>query len=223
MDRLSDGWRDSLKDEFRQPYFCELLRFLETERSEGDIFPSEANVLQSLEMTPLENVKVVILGQDPYHDEGQAHGLSFSVLPGVRIPPSLRNIYRELEDDLGIAPVRSGYLGGWAKQGVLLLNTVLTVRAHQPNSHRGKGWETFTDRVLEVVNQLPAVCFVLWGNPAQKKSGGITDRHLKLCSAHPSPLSAHRGFFGSRPFSKINDFLIRSGQSAIDWSAHGQG
>lgn len=222
VDQLSDGWRNSLSDEFRQPYFNELVRFLETERSQGAVFPAETNVLQSLELTPLESVKVVILGQDPYHDNGQAHGLSFSVLPGVKVPPSLKNIYRELHDDLGIAPIRSGYLGGWARQGVLLLNTVLTVRAHQPNSHRARGWETFTDRILDCVNQLPAVAFVLWGNPAQKKSGAISERHLQICSAHPSPLSARRGFFGSRPFSRINEYLVQTGQTGVDWSAHVQ-
>lgn len=217
---LPDGWRDSLQDEFRQPYFSELASFLSLEREQFEVFPQTEDVFQALELTPLSNVKAVILGQDPYHDTGQAHGLSFSVRPGVPLPPSLKNIYRELQDDLGIPPARSGYLVGWAKQGVLMLNTVLTVRAHQPNSHRKHGWEKLTDRIFDCVNRKQAVAFVLWGLPAQQKADRIADRHLLIKSPHPSPLSARRGFFGSRPFSKINEFLKSTGQQPIDWSAH---
>ncbi|MEZ6122696.1 MAG: uracil-DNA glycosylase [Planctomycetaceae bacterium] len=161
----------------------------------------------------------MILGRDPYHDTGQAHGLSFSVRPGVRLPPSLRNIYKELQSDLGISPASHGCLIRWAEQGVLLLNTVLTVRAHQPNSHQNQGWEQLTSRVIEVVNQQPAVAFVLWGRSAQQKAGLLdSTRHLVIQSAHPSPLSARNGFFGSRPFSQINQFMTDNGMPEIDWA-----
>ena len=160
----------------------------------------------------------MILGQDPYHDDEQAHGLSFSVPPGVKLPPSLRNIFKELHNDLGIAPASHGCLDAWARQGVMLLNVVLTVRAHQAHSHRGKGWETFTSAVISAINQRPHIVFVLWGKPAQEFKGMIDGRHLVIASAHPSPLSAYRGFFGSRPFSRINSFLKQTGQPAVQWA-----
>lgn len=177
-------------------------------------------MLRALELTALQDVRVVILGQDPYHAEGQAHGLSFSVAPGVKIPPSLRNIFKELSDDLGVPPAPHGCLEAWARQGVLLLNTVLTVRAHQANAHRKRGWEPFTDAVLQAVNGQPrSVVFVLWGSHAQKKEALVdTTRHLVLRAVHPSPLSAHQGFFGSRPFSKINEHLAAQGSPAIEWA-----
>ncbi len=217
LDGLPHSWRQALASEFSSPYFLELQAFLAMERSAGDVFPPAGVVFDALRLTALEGVRVVILGQDPYHDEGQAHGLSFSVRPGVRLPPSLRNIFKELEQDIGIAPVANGCLGAWARQGVLLLNTVLTVRAHDANSHRKRGWERFTDKVIECVNAQPAVVFVLWGKPAQKKASQIDARHLVLAAPHPSPLSAARGFFGSRPFSQINAFLRARGETEIDW------
>ncbi len=215
---LPNQWADKLRGESAKPYFRDLEIFLRQERSEHSVFPAESDVFNALHLTPLENVRVLILGQDPYHDDGQAHGLSFSVNRGVKLPPSLRNIYKELESDLGIKPASHGCLEAWARQGVLLLNTVLTVRAHEANSHRKKGWEELTTRILQCVNELPAVAFVLWGNPAQEKAGLIADRHLTIQSAHPSPLSAHRGFFGTRPFSRINDYLVGRGRSKIDWT-----
>lgn len=214
---LSPCWQALLSDELPKKYFRELRQFLEQERSEHSVFPAVNNVYRAFELTPLHNMRVVILGQDPYHDDEQAHGLCFSVRPGVKLPPSLRNIFQELQSDLGIDPADHGCLEAWARQGVMLLNTVLTVRAHQPNSHRGKGWEEFTSRVIEVINQLPHVTFVLWGKPAQGIAGQINDRHLVIRSAHPSPLSAYRGFFGSRPFSRINAFLKQTGQQEIQW------
>lgn len=214
---LPNGWGKVLAGEFEQPYMRELQRFVADERAQHQVFPDEADVFAAMKLTPLKNVRVVILGQDPYHDVGQAHGLSFSVARGMKIPPSLRNIFRELNDDLGIAPASHGCLDAWAKQGVLLLNTVLTVRAHQANSHRGRGWETFTDHIIDCVNELPNVVFVLWGRPAQKKESRISQRHLRIASAHPSPLSARRGFFGSRPFSRANEFLIEHGRTPVDW------
>ncbi|MFY0613991.1 MAG: uracil-DNA glycosylase [Hyphomicrobiaceae bacterium] len=210
-------WREALADDLAAPYFAELQAFVASERAGGDVYPEEGDVFNALKLTPLDRVRVVILGQDPYHDDGQAHGLSFSVRPGVRPPPSLRNIFKELEADIGLAPPDDGCLEGWAKQGVLLLNTVLTVRAHAAHSHRGRGWETFTDRVIECVNARPSVAFLLWGKPAQKKAAGIDARHLVVQSAHPSPLSAHRGFLGSRPFSQINAFLRARDEAEIDW------
>lgn len=217
VDPLPGLWHSRLADELSSPGFQELLRFVAEERQRNLVFPPEADVFNALRMTPLEQVKVLILGQDPYHDDGQAHGLSFSVKRGVKLPPSLRNIYKELHSDLGIEPAGHGCLESWARQGVLLLNTVLTVRAHEANSHRRKGWEQFTNRVIECVNERPQAAFVLWGNPAQEKASLINSRHLVIQSAHPSPLSARRGFFGSRPFSRINEFLIQNGQAAIEW------
>jgi uracil-DNA glycosylase len=210
-------WHDAIGHEFSQDYFRTLQKFVDAERREHQVFPEIANVFRAFELTPLNDLRVVILGQDPYHDDEQAHGLSFSVRPGVKLPPSLRNIYKELQFDLGIEVASHGCLDAWARQGVILLNTVLTVRAHEANSHRGKGWEVFTARVIEVIKQRPHVAFVLWGKPAREIAGTIDDRHLVIESAHPSPLSAYRGFFGSRPFSQINAFLKQTGQSEIQW------
>ena len=203
--------------EFSKAYFRELQAFVESERRKHCVFPAAENVYRAFELTSLPEVRVVILGQDPYHDADQAHGLSFSVRPGVKVPPSLRNIFRELHSDLGIPPARHGCLDAWARQGVLLLNTVLTVRAHQAHSHRGKGWEEFTSNMIQAINQQPHVAFVLWGKPAQEIAGTLAERHLIIESPHPSPLSAYRGFFGSRPFSRINSFLKQTGQPEIHW------
>jgi uracil-DNA glycosylase len=213
------SWQAVLADELEQPYFAKLAAFVDGERARHKVFPPEPDVLNALKLTPYESVRVLIVGQDPYHDEGQAHGLAFSVRPGVTPPPSLRNIFKELRDDLGCAVPDNGYLAPWAEQGVLLLNTVLTVRAHTPNSHRGKGWERFTDAVIRRVSErAEPVVFVLWGGHAQKKLSLIDDsRHAVVQSAHPSPLSARNGFLGSRPFSKINAALESWGEPAIDW------
>jgi uracil-DNA glycosylase len=212
-------WKEALAGEREKPYFQELMTFLARERTQHTVFPPEKDVFNALRYTEYGDVSVVILGQDPYHDYNQAHGLAFSVRPGVPIPPSLLNIFRELHDDLGCAIPNNGYLVPWTKQGVLLLNTVLTVRAHEANSHRGKGWETFTDQVIHAVNNKPdPVVFVLWGTPARKKISLIdTGKHTVVQSAHPSPLSAQNGFFGSRPFSRINAALRRVDKSPIDW------
>jgi uracil-DNA glycosylase len=212
-------WREALGGEREKPYFTALQEFVVEERRQYTIFPPASDVFNALKYTEYGAVKVVILGQDPYHDNGQAHGLAFSVLPGVAKPPSLLNIFKELHDDLGCKVPNNGCLIPWAEQGVLLLNTVLTVRAHQANSHRGKGWETFTDTIIRVVsNRKEPVVFVLWGAPARKKTVLIdTSRHIIVQSAHPSPLSAHTGFFGSRPFSAINSALERFGKAPIDW------
>ncbi len=218
--KLEDGWKHLLEGEFAKPYMAQLKAFLQSERAAGKrIFPKGSDYFRALDLTPPDKVKVVILGQDPYHGEGQAHGLSFSVPPGVRIPPSLVNIYKELQGDLGIAPARHGFLEHWAKQGVLLLNAVLTVQMANANSHQGKGWELFTDAVIRAVNDLPQpVVFILWGSYAQKKAAFVdTSRHLVIKSVHPSPLSAHNGFFGTKPFSRANVFLESKGLSPIDW------
>lgn len=214
---LPISWRTALSEEFVAPYWAKLEAFVRDERSEHTVFPAEADVFQSLQLTPLDQVKVLILGQDPYHDDGQAHGLSFSVRRGMKLPPSLRNIFKELQSDLAIAPSDHGCLESWARQGVLLLNTVMTVRAHEANSHRNRGWEKFTDGIIQCVNQRPHVACVLWGNPAQEKASLIDSRHLVIRSPHPSPLSAHRGFFGTRPFSQINAYLQGVGETLIDW------
>lgn len=215
---IPECWRNVLNNEWSQPYMNQLAQFVAEEREQYAVFPDESDVFAALRMTPYHEVKVLILGQDPYHDDGQAHGLSFSVREGVRIPPSLRNIFAELQDDLGIRPPTHGNLQRWAEQGVLLLNTVLTVRAHQPNSHRNHGWEQLTDAVIRHVSERPHVAFVLWGRPAQSKARLTDSRHLVLQSAHPSPLSARRGFFGSRPFSAVNEYLTRNGSKPIDWN-----
>lgn len=216
---MQTSWRPILLEETRKPYFKDLLRFVAEQRQQVTVFPPDAEVFAALHLTPIEQVKVLILGQDPYHDDGQAHGLCFSVRPGIAIPPSLLNIFKELRSDLGCKMPNNGYLTHWAEQGVLLLNTVLTVQAHQANSHQGKGWETFTDAVIAAVNaKTEPVVFVLWGANARKKLALIdTSRHAVIESPHPSPLSAHRGFFGSRPFSKINAALRKAGEAEIDW------
>jgi len=218
---LHSSWLEPLRSEFEQPYMGELRQFLVAERSRGrTIFPRPANWFRALDLTPLDKVRVVILGQDPYHGPGQAHGLCFSVPPGVRPPPSLLNIFRELETDLGIRPAPHGFLEHWASQGVLLLNSVLTVEMGRAASHRMRGWERFTDAVVRLVNEKPEpVVFMLWGSYAQKKASFVdTSRHLVLKAAHPSPLSAHSGFFGCRHFSKANAFLEERGLPPIDWA-----
>jgi len=216
---METTWRPILIEETRKPYFQDLQHFVAEQRQQITVFPPDAEVFAALHLTPIEQVKVLILGQDPYHDDGQAHGLCFSVRPGIAIPPSLLNIFKELRSDLGCKMPNNGYLTHWAEQGVLLLNTVLTVQAHQANSHQGKGWEVFTDAVIAAVNaKTDPVVFVLWGANARKKLALInTNRHIVIESPHPSPLSAHRGFFGSRPFSRINAALRDAGKTEIDW------
>lgn len=214
------SWQTILQKEFQQPYMQTLKSFLQAEKDQQKIiYPHSSNWFHALETTPLDEVKVVILGQDPYHQPGQAHGLCFSVLPGIKMPPSLANIYKELESDLGIKPVGHGCLESWAKQGVLLLNTVLTVEESNANSHQGKGWEQFTDKIIASVNERTQhSVFLLWGAYAQKKGAVIdTSRHLVLKSPHPSPLSAHRGFFGCRHFSQANRYLTAKGRDPINW------
>ena len=217
IDALPPCWQSALAKDSQEPYYRQLHQFVCDERQRHQVFPDNADVFNALRLTPLSQVRVLILGQDPYHDDNQAHGLSFSVRRGIKLPPSLRNIFKELESDLGIAAPSHGCLEAWARQGVLLLNTVLTVRAHEPNSHSKHGWEEFTTRVIASVNERPLVAFVLWGRLAQQKATLVHDRHLVISTAHPSPLSARRGFFGSQPFSKVNDFLTANGQQAIDW------
>lgn len=216
---IHNSWQDVLADEFEKPYYHSLRDFLKKEYRTQKIHPDMYHIFEALELTPYEKVKVVILGQDPYHGANQAHGLSFSVQPGVKIPPSLNNIYKELQSDLGIKPVNHGNLVSWAKQGVLLLNTVLTVREGQAYSHRGQGWERLTDTIIERLNEREQpVVFILWGKPAQEKMKMIDkSKHIILTSSHPSPLSAHRGFLGSKPFSKTNDALLALGEQPIDW------
>ncbi|OQO58308.1 uracil-DNA glycosylase [Enterococcus hirae] len=216
---IHNSWQTILTDEFEKEYYQKLRNFLKKEYTTQKIHPDMYHIYEALELTPYEKVKVVILGQDPYHGVNQAHGLSFSVQPGVKIPPSLNNIYKELQSDLGISPVKHGNLVSWAKQGVLLLNTVLTVREGQAYSHRGKGWEILTDKIIEKLNEREKpIVFILWGKPAQEKMKMIDkSRHIILTSAHPSPLSAHRGFLGSKPFSKTNDALMALGETPIDW------
>ncbi len=213
-------WQAQLAGEFEQSYMQELKAFLQQQKQAHKvIFPHSNNWFHALETTPLSKVKVVILGQDPYHQPDQAHGLCFSVKPGVAIPPSLNNIYKELKNDLDIEPVRHGYLESWAKQGVLLLNAVLTVEQNQANAHQGKGWEQFTDKVIATINETRQnVVFMLWGSYAQKKGAMIdADKHLVLKAPHPSPLSAHRGFLGCKHFSQANQYLQKHGQTPIDW------
>jgi uracil-DNA glycosylase len=212
-------WNPILRGEFEKPYWKSLQSFVAEQRREHDVFPPHDEVFAALRLTPYADVKVLILGQDPYHGPGQAHGLCFSVRPPVAPPPSLVNIFKELRDDLGIAPPGHGSLEAWAKQGVLLLNAVLTVRAHAAASHAGKGWETFTDEVIRAVNDKPEpVVFVLWGGYARKKKALVdSSRHIVIESAHPSPLSAHNGFMGSKPFSKINVALEAAGHPPINW------
>ncbi len=216
---IQNDWLTPLKPEFSKPYYADLFEFVKKEYATTRIFPPADDIFNAFHLTPLHEVKVVILGQDPYHNDGQAHGLCFSVKPDVDIPPSLVNIYKELHDDLGCYIPNNGYLTKWAKQGVLMLNTVLTVRAHQANSHRGMGWEQFTDAAIRILNeQERPIVFILWGSPAQKKAQMLHNpKHLILKAPHPSPLSAYRGFFGSRPFSQTNEFLVKNGLEPIDW------
>ena len=219
--KLHESWREALADQFAAPHMQGLKAFLKAEKAAGKrIFPRGSEYFRALDLTPLDAVKVVILGQDPYHGEGQAHGLCFSVQPGVRTPPSLVNIYKEIESDLGVARAGHGFLEHWARQGVLLLNSVLTVEMGRAASHQGKGWELFTDAIVRVVAQKDEpVVFLLWGAYAQRKAGFVDQsRHLILKSAHPSPLSAHNGFLGSRPFSQANAFLEAKGRGGIDWA-----
>ena len=213
-------WNEILAEEMQKDYYQELQAFVQKRRAEVRVFPEEKNVFNALELTPFESVKVVILGQDPYHGLGQAHGLSFSVQKGIPLPPSLKNIYKELQEDIGGEFPTEGDLSHWAKQGVLLLNTVLTVEEGNANSHKGKGWERLTNRLIESLNELKhPVIFILWGKPAQDKEKLITNpNHIILKAPHPSPLSAYRGFFGSKPFSRVNDILIQQGQTPIRWT-----
>ncbi len=219
MAAINNDWVEYLDKEFQAPYYKELYQFVKSEYNQHKIYPNSEDIFNAFHWTPLNKVKVVILGQDPYHNEGQAHGLCFSVKPQVDIPPSLVNIYQELREDLGCYIPNNGYLEKWAKQGVLLLNTVLTVRAHQANSHQGKGWERFTDSVIQAVNaQDRPVVFLLWGRPAQAKKTMLNNpKHLILQAPHPSPLSAYRGFFGCKHFSKTNEFLKQNHLDPIDW------
>lgn len=219
MAAISNDWLVPLKAEFRKPYYKDLYYKVKEEYSQYQVFPDANDIFNAFDFTPLSEVKVVILGQDPYHNNGQAHGLSFSVKPEVEIPPSLVNIYQELHDDLGCSIPNNGYLKKWADQGVLLLNTVLTVRAHNANSHRGIGWEQFTDAAILAVNDVNRpVVFMLWGRPAQSKKALLNNpNHLILEAPHPSPLSAYRGFFGCRHFSQANAFLEAHGVMPIDW------
>lgn len=219
MGAITNDWLEPLSAEFKKPYYKKLYETVKHEYETRRVFPDANDIFNAFAFTPLSQVKVVILGQDPYHNVGQAHGLSFSVKPDVAVPPSLVNIYQELHDDLGCTIPNNGYLEKWARQGVLMLNTVLTVRAHQPGSHQGRGWEQFTDAIIQAVNaQERPVVYLLWGRPAQSKIPMLTNPgHLILKAPHPSPLSAFRGFFGCKHFSQANAFLESHGISPIDW------
>lgn len=224
--QLNSSWHLALSTEWEKPYMENLIRFLKEERKNHEVYPPKELVFNALNFVDFEDVQVVIIGQDPYHGKGQAHGLSFSVPIGIKQPPSLKNIFKELEDDLGIKAPAHGNLESWAKQGILLLNNVLTVRAKTPQSHAKKGWEEFTDAVVKrLVERADPVIFVLWGKSAQDKCrhflGESTNRHFVLVGPHPSPYSAHNGFFGSRPFSKINDLLKRQGKQPVNWAIDG--
>ena len=217
---IEKSWNEVLGTEFTKTYMCELLKFLKEERQKGKtIYPAEKDVFEAFRLTPFSEVKVVIIGQDPYHGPGQAHGLCFSVQDGVKIPPSLQNIFKELKSDQNVNVPENGCLELWARQGVLLLNTVLTVEAGKANSHMNKGWEIFTDKVIEVLNERKEhLVFILWGNPAQKKARHVdSEKHLMLKAVHPSPLSVYRGFLGSKPFSSANNYLKEHGIAPIDW------
>lgn len=220
MVNIGNDWDEILKDEWKKPYYILLRKFLKQEYTTNTVYPPMEDIFNALKYSSFENIKAVIIGQDPYHGPGQAHGLCFSVKKGVQPPPSLQNIYKEMRADLGISTPTHGELTYLAKQGVLMLNTVLTVRSGMAASHRGQGWENFTDRVISEINKKKTpVVFILWGRPAAEKAKVITNPiHLKLEAPHPSPLSAHRGFFGSRPFSKTNEFLIKNGIDPIDWN-----
>jgi uracil-DNA glycosylase len=219
MGAICNDWNEYLKPEYGKEYYRNLYRTIKEEYAKGPVFPESDRIFEAFHLTPLADVKVVIIGQDPYHNIGQAHGLCFSVQPGIEIPPSLVNIYKELQDDLGCSIPNNGYLTKWAEQGVLLLNTVLTVRAHQANSHRGIGWEEFTDAAIRILNEQDRpIVYLLWGKPAQSKKRMLNNpKHLILEAPHPSPLSAYRGFFGCRHFSKTNEFLTEHGLTPIDW------
>ncbi|KRN03509.1 uracil-DNA glycosylase [Holzapfeliella floricola] len=215
---IGNDWDQVLKSSFESESYQELRGFLKSEYSQQVIYPEMHHIYEAFKLTPFNKTKVVILGQDPYHNPNQAHGLSFSVLPGSKLPPSLKNIYKELKEDLGIEPVNHGYLKSWADQGVLMLNTVLTVQYHQPNSHAGKGWEQLTDAAIKALSNRGDVVFILWGAYAQKKSKLIdSTKNVMIKSPHPSPLSAYRGFFGSKPFSQINVALEQFGEAPINW------
>ncbi len=216
---IDNDWLEPLSAEFKKPYYAQLYRFVNNEYNTATIYPKKQDVFAAYDRTPLASVKVLILGQDPYHEPGQAHGLCFSVSPGIDTPPSLVNIYKELHDDLGCYIPNNGYLVKWADQGVMLLNTVLTVRAHAANSHQNRGWEQFTDATIAALNkQDRPIVFMLWGRSAQQKSSMLNNpKHLVLKAAHPSPLSAYRGFMGCKHFSKANDFLSKNGIEPIDW------
>ncbi len=219
MAMLQNDWLEAVGEEFKKPYYADLYKFVKEEYSNEIVYPPSDDIFNAMHLTPLNEVKVLILGQDPYHNQGQAHGLCFSVQPDVAIPPSLKNIYKELQADLGCAIPNNGYLVKWAKQGILMLNTVLTVRAHKPLSHQGKGWEQFTDAIIEAVNaQDRPIVYMLWGKPAQRKASMLNNpKHLVLKAAHPSPLSASHGFFGCKHFSQANQFLEENGMQPIDW------
>ena len=219
MAMISNDWLPALKEEFNKDYYKKLFSFVKEEYTNHVIYPPADDIFNALHLTPLKDVKVVILGQDPYFNEHQAHGLCFSVQPEVDIPPSLKNIYQELNTDLGCYIPNNGYLTKWANEGVLLLNTVLTVRAHEPNSHQGKGWENFTDAIIKKVNEQDRpIVFMLWGRPAQTKMKMLNNpKHLILTAPHPSPLSVYRGFWGCKHFSKCNEFLEKNGIEPIDW------
>ena len=219
MGAIQNDWLEPLAPEFKKPYYAKLYKTIREEYSTRQIFPPADEIFTAFEMTPLSDVKVVIIGQDPYHGDGQAHGLCFSVKPDVETPPSLVNMYKELNSDLGCYIPNNGYLIKWAKQGVLMLNTVLTVRAHQANSHRGIGWEEFTDAAIRILNEQDRpIVYLLWGKPAQMKKNMLNNpKHLILEAPHPSPLSAYRGFFGCQHFSKTNAFLKENGLTPIDW------
>lgn len=219
MSAITNDWLEPLSSEFKKPYYEKLYKKVKEEYSAHLVYPDSNDIFNAFSFTPLNKVKVVIIGQDPYHEEGQAHGLCFSVKPTVKIPPSLINIYKELQNDLGCYIPNNGFLKKWADQGVLLLNTVLTVQAHQANSHKGIGWEEFTDAAIRILNeQNHPIVFLLWGAPAQRKEEMLNNsNHLVLKTVHPSPLSAYRGFFGCRHFSKTNEFLQLHGEEPIDW------
>lgn len=220
MKNMKSSWLEVLTDEFNKDYYKKLMHFVNEEYDKGVVYPLKENIYKAFELTDLNDVKVVILGQDPYHNVNQAHGLSFSVLPSQPVlPPSLKNIFKEIHDDIGCYIPNNGYLEKWAKEGVLLLNTVLTVREHEANSHKDKGWEVFTDSIIEILNkQDRPIVYMLWGGPAQKKEKMLNNpKHLILKAPHPSPLSAYRGFFGCKHFSKANDFLCKNGIKPIDW------
>ncbi|KIL49678.1 uracil-DNA glycosylase [Jeotgalibacillus soli] len=217
---LQNDWQELLEDEFNKPYYQELRSFLKEEYSSQMVYPPMHDIYNALQSTSFSEVKAVILGQDPYHGPGQAHGLSFSVQPGIQPPPSLKNIFKELKADIGIETPENGYLKNWTEQGVLLLNTVLTVRKGEANSHRQKGWETLTNEIIRLLGEREKpMVFILWGKPAQLKQSLINENnHLVLTAPHPSPLSARRGFFGSKPFSKTNEFLVSKEIEPVDWS-----